>query len=69
MHLPAGRQGDFGTSPKVVIVIALIPPVDLDLAIVRIEVDVRNVTVAITRARLLFDSFYLTEYFIQNILR
>jgi len=41
----------FGTGTKIVVGIVEVVPVDIDLAIVGIEVDVRHVAIGVARAR------------------
>ena len=59
---------DFGTGPEIVIVVVGVVPIHVDLAIVRIEVDVRNIAIAIARTRFLSNFFHFTDNFIQNYL-
>jgi hypothetical protein len=43
--------GDFGTGTKIVVGIVGVVPIDIDLAIVGVPVDVRDVAIAIARTR------------------
>lgn len=42
---------DFGTGTKIVVGIVGVVPIDIDLAVARIPVDVRHIAVAIARTR------------------
>ena len=57
---------NFWAKPQVVVGIVRIPVVDVDLAVVRIEVDTRDVA---ARGSLLPYSFRITENLFQDFLR
>ena len=43
---------DFGTGTKIVIGVVRVVPVDIDLAIVRVPVDVRDIAIRVARTRI-----------------